>query len=74
MNSKSVFFKILKKYSKDPNEREYAQLLHTLMFTFIGDIETVVIDAEKQGKRISLTPEPEDRLREEYSTDDIIVS
>jgi hypothetical protein len=55
---------------KEPSE--YGRLLWTIYLS-IGDALFPLLEkAEKEGKRLSLTPEPTSYLRDELAVDDII--
>lgn len=51
---------------------EYGRLLMTIMYNIGPEIEPLLEKAEKSGKRLALTPEPQGRQRDELTVKDII--
>lgn len=66
MTGKQLF----EKYT-EPRD-DYARLLLTLRLNLGDQLHRLLEQAEKAGKRLGVTPEPDDHMREEYTLDDVI--
>lgn len=61
---------IINKYKAE--NPKYAQILGTILFNSTFDAAKVIIEAEKEGKKITIKEVQKD-MRDEYSFEDIIV-
>lgn len=66
MSGKQIFESYIKKRT------EYSSLLMTLFINIGEALYSLLEQAEKDGKKLGVTPEPTDRLRDEYTVEDII--
>lgn len=51
---------------------DYARLLLTLRLNLDDQLYRLLEQAEKAGKRLDVTQEPDDHMRDEYTLDDVI--
>lgn len=61
---------IYEKYNKQGGE--YAQLLGTLLHNLGDRLMPLLEKAEREGKKLGVTPEPTDRNRDELTVQDVI--
>lgn len=71
MTGKELFYKYSDSAGKSGEEKEYAKLIFLLGLYLEEDLYRLLEKAEKEGKRLAITPEPEDRLRDELSISDV---
>lgn len=75
MDGQKLFDKYTSHFT-DPDlnsvKREYARLLLTIRMGIGDDIYILLEEAEKKKKKLGLTPEPTEYLRDEITIEDVI--